>query len=173
MAINYDILEDELITRLEEIPGSNSTIILEKTPEDESDFNRVWKRPTISVFVQSESYQETVDTSIISQPTEIKIVVSVHTKKLRGSSGVRYLASLVKELLLGFRPSNYEKLTLETDVYDFQGNIWQSFITFNAVGHIVEVERPETLPDLAQITYETDDDSDWLIVPDTNNPDTL
>jgi len=173
MSANFDLLEDEILTRLQPLVTANASILLEKTPEDEADYNRVWKRPLISVFAESANFEETVDTAIQTQSSDARVIVSVHTKKLRGESGCRNLVSAVEAKLLGYRPSNYKKLSLVSEQYQFNTNIWECFIVFSAKGHIVEVDDTTPPPNLVNIQYETAENADWFDVPNTNNPDTL
>lgn len=163
-----DLLESEIESRLAPIASAVSQVQVEAAPEDESGYSRPYSRPRISVLAERVTYGDSVDTGVISQPATTVVVVTIQTKKLRGTTGVRYLAQLVKQYLLGFRPSNHEKLTLVDEAHDFDDNIWKTFLAFQTVGHIVETGVLPVLPVLTHVTYQANGQPDWLEVA---NPD--
>lgn len=171
--IKYDQVENDIMSRLAPIAAANPAITLALLPETQDGYNRTANGPQIWVLVEEEQAVDRVDSGLMYQSTTLTVVTTVQAKKLRGATGVRYLAQLIQNRLLGYRASNFDKLRFVESRHEFDDSVWTLYLVFQADGMVQEVpdEVPEAL--LRQITYETDNNPQWAVIPDPNIPETV
>lgn len=113
MAYQEDI-ENSIITQLTPLISSNLQIV--PLPENEADYLKplIVNRVTVMYFDSEygDSDNPVASTGIVVQAEKVFIEITIESKRLRGNSGVYTVWNAIKGLLLGFTPTDCDRLRL-------------------------------------------------------------
>lgn len=171
--MNYELLEDEVVARLQ--PFTTVGITVERLPEKESERTQV--NPTnarFTVIYAGSEYEGANSTAQISQVEKVFIQVLIESTFLRGNRGVYALASILKKALTGFKPQNVTRLqvskhhTIGQPDAEKKNNMWNYQIVFQGNNLHVEDFTEDFAPLLEKITYEDGTESFEVPFPESN-----
>ena len=156
--MNYELLEDEVVTRLQ--PFTTVGITVEKLPETESQRKPVNPNSArFTVIYAGSEYEGTNSTAQVSQVEKVFVQVLIESTFLRGNKGIYALASILKKALTGFRPQNLTRLqvskhhTIGQPEAEKINNMWNYQIIFQGNNYHVEDFTEDLTPLLEKITY--------------------
>ena len=166
--MNYELLEDEVVARLQ--PFTTVGITVEKLPETESQRKQVNpSKARFTVIYAGSEYEGANSTAQISQVEKVFVQVLIESTFLRGNRGIYALASILKKALTGFRPQNITRLqvskhhTIGQPDAEKINNMWNYQIIFQGNSLHVEDFTEDICPLLEKITYK--DGSESFEVP--------
>lgn len=172
--MNYELLEDEIVTRLQ--PFTTVGITVEKLPEVESEKKSVTTGTArLTVIYAGSEYGGTKSTAQVSQEEKVFVQVLVESTFLRGPKGVYTIIDIVKKALTDFRPQGLTKLqvtkhhTIGQPEAVKENNMWQYQVIFQGTNlHVEEYDQGDTWTTLlTKITYLNG--TDTVVVPNPDN----
>lgn len=141
----YEMLENEIVARLQTLVTAGSAV--QVMPETTEEYTKppLDKGSIIVAYIGSDF--DTTDgvpkmTSIDTSSTEeyLRVELTLRSRKLRGTGGIHDLRDKAQARLLGYRPSNYDKLKLRSFGYfAFSESVWAYKLVFWCKGFIAEV----------------------------------
>jgi len=117
--MNYETLQTDIAARLAEINTNPSAPIADvmALPEAESNYKRAaHDRPLVTVLYTGSEYGQgnktnnSITIDMVTQEEIIGFQVNVEAKKLYGSTGLYAILNVVQSLLLGFEPTDCDKI---------------------------------------------------------------
>lgn len=117
--MDYQQLQTDIATRLAEINTNPSAPIADvmALPEAESNYKRAaHDRPLVTVLYTGSEYGQgnktnnSITIDMVTQEEIIGFQVNVEAKKLYGSTGLYAILNVVQSLLLGFEPTDCDKI---------------------------------------------------------------
>lgn len=117
--MNYETLQSDIAARLAEINTNPSAPVadVQVLPEAESLYKRAaHDRPLITIFYTGSEYGKgnsdynSISIDMANQEESIGFQVNIEGKKLYGATGVYAMLNVVQLLLLGFEPTDCEKV---------------------------------------------------------------
>lgn len=150
--MNYETLEDEIVTRL--TPFISAGITVEKLPELEADRSKpLPTKAKFTVIYAGSEYGNSMSTAHVSQEEKVFIQILIESTFLRGTLGVYSLASVLKQALTGFQPTGCRKIqvakhhTIGGENAEKINNLWNYNVIFQTTAvHVEDFEE-----DLTQI----------------------
>lgn len=104
--MNYEVLESEILERILPINAINPNIAVEIMPELEAERTRpLPTKAKITVIYAGSEYSLVNSTSYVKQDEKIFIQILVESTFLRGPQGIYNIIEVLKDLLIGFRPT--------------------------------------------------------------------
>jgi hypothetical protein len=162
--MNYELLEDEVVTRLQ--PFSTVGITIERLPQTESERKQVNPADArFTVIYAGSEYEGTNSTAQIVQNEKVFVQVLIESTFLRGPRGIYTLASVLKKALTGFRPQNLTRLqvskhhTIGSPEAVKKDNMWQYQVIFQGTNLHVEDFTEDISVLVQKITYENGSDT--------------
>lgn len=156
----YEQLENEVAARLQPLVDDGHQV--QVMPETTEEYVKppLDKGSIIVAYIASDF--DTADgvprvASIDTSSTEeyLRIELTLRSRKLRGTGGIHDLRDRAQARLLGFTPSNYDKLKLRAFTYfAFTESVWAYKLVFWCKGFIAEVPDPVDEPLTTQITVD-------------------
>lgn len=117
--MNYETLQTDIAARLAEINTNPAAPVADvmALPEAESNYKRAaHDRPLVTIFYTGSEYGKgnsdfnSMDIEAVAQEETIGFQVNVEGKKLYGATGLYAILNVVQSLLLGFEPTNCDKI---------------------------------------------------------------
>lgn len=117
--MNYETLQTDIAARLATINTNPAAPVADvmALPEAESNYKRAaHDRPLVTIFYTGSEYGKgnsdfnSMATDVVEQEETIGFQVNVEGKKLYGSTGLYAILNVVQSLLLGFEPTNCDKI---------------------------------------------------------------
>ncbi|MFO0387566.1 MAG: Gp37 family protein [Flavobacteriales bacterium] len=152
--MNYEQIENDVVARL--APLADAGIVI-KLPEFQKEFEKQIDRYKITVAYKGSKFEDVHTTAHVAQFEDVMIDVTIESRKLRGPGGVYPLMAAVRNLLLGFEPTDCSRMTLkESSFTDLETNTWSYSFTFVTRGMVVEVDPEENDPELRTIEVQNE-----------------
>lgn len=160
--INYEGLEDDIVARLSSFVGVDA----EHLPDTEKDVSKPFLKSRITVAYRASEYdrevvrgqaQQMTLGGISSQEQYASVDIFIRARKLRGENGCYDLLSKIKELLFGYKPTNFGKITIESDRFvenDEKEGVFTYVLTIITRTLVVEKVNAEDLPTLTNVTFD-------------------
>lgn len=153
MAYQYTDTEDDVAARLTaNMPTGYSAIVM---PEKQNQYNIGSDKVLIIVAFNESNFEAADSIGHIVQKENVSIMVNVKSARLRGVFSINEALELVKIILVGFKPTNVSKLSLQKIEFDdrsVEDNYFSYNIIFKGTKLQVEVADEEVLPLLTKIT---------------------
>lgn len=143
MAFSFEQAENEIVTQLQTKLGNVVEVIA--LPENDADYKRSLTKPKITVAYSESSFDPSTSTAQVSQKEKPSFLCNIRYQKLRGAGGLYETIQKVKEALVGFKPSNGDRLQLNKVEFDDRDE-YQNFsynITFTTQKMNVQVLQDE------------------------------
>lgn len=176
--MNYETLESEILARILPINIVNPSIAVERMPEVEADRSRpLPTKAKITIIYAGSEYSLPQSTSYIKQDEKIFIQILIESTFLRGNTGIYNIIEVLKDLLLGFRPTNCLPIqavkhhTIGGENAEKINNMWAYNLILQMNGAItVENFEEQFLPNvLKKITLIDVPDGEVNEIPNPNN----
>jgi len=168
--MNYEQLENDVLNRLAPFAAVGVRVV--KTPEVENE--RLKPEPTkaqFTVMYAGSEYENVNSTAQVSQMESVFIAVLIECNLLRGANGVYGLLAVLKQALLGFRPTNCHRMQavkhhlLGSPEAVKKDNVWQFQAVFKTTSLAVENYTEDISILLKQVTLIDRPDGDTIVVP--------
>ena len=136
--MRYEQIELDIVNRLAVLAAANVVVV--PMPEVQGDYKRpVGTGMRVSVMYKSSEFEKPISTGSVVQKEIISIDVMLQASKLRGANGLYRLQEAVRRRLIGFRPSNCDRLyAVENGYTDWRENVWTHTFTLACVSMAVE-----------------------------------
>jgi hypothetical protein len=163
--MNYQELQTDIAARLAEINTNPAAPVADvmALPEAESNYKRAnHDRPLVTVFYTGSEYGKgnsdfnSISIDIVAQEETIGFQVNIEAKKLYGVTGLYAILNVVQSLLLGFEPTDCEKIHFKRSMLqrDEKDNTLFIFVLECIVKSTVVEDVPATTGALVtQINY--------------------
>lgn len=106
--MNYQQAEADIVTRLQPFSGDDLEIV--PLPENLKDFERPFTKGKITVCYKGSKWDKPHSTQQISQKEELTFEISMQSRFLRGSKGIYAIKYMVTKALLGFMPTDCDRM---------------------------------------------------------------
>lgn len=106
--MNYQQAEADILARLQPLAGADLEV--EALPEKLSDFNRPFEKGKITVGYKGSKWDKPRSTAQITQQEELSFEISMQSRTLRGPKGIYAIKYLITKALLGFQPTDCERM---------------------------------------------------------------
>lgn len=154
----YEQLENEIAARLQ--PLADDGVQVQVMPETTEEYAKppLDKGSIIVAYIGSDfdttdGVPKIVSIDTSSQEEYLRIELTLRSRKLRGTNGIHDIRDRAQARLLGYRPSNYDKLKLRSfNFFAFTESVWAYKLIFWCKGFIAEVPDEVTEPLSTQIT---------------------
>jgi hypothetical protein len=105
--------------------AAETAYLAKDLPDAEVNYDAGLKNPiTYVVYVGSQT-DPSATTNTIAQPRKARFNIEVHAKKLYGPSGMFAVRDVLEQSLIGFKPTNCQKLyLLKDDISKTEEGIW-------------------------------------------------
>lgn len=153
--MNYEQAEEDIYQRLQPFTGANIEVV--KLPEAQADFKRPFEKAKFTVGYKGSKWKDPQSTGHISQVEELLFEIALQSRTLRGPRGLYTLKSLVTQALVGFAPTDCDKIYAKesgmTGVADTQvDGVWTYVAIFACTTLSVEDFEEDLSVILTQIT---------------------
>jgi len=161
--MNYETAEEQIRTRLAAKLGSN--VEARVLPEDEAEYGKIAvAKPRVTVSYKmsdfptgeraSKASSRTLG-SFVSQEEQIVFEITMESRKLRGRNGLYDVLTKTKKALLGFTPSDCQKLqVLKFGFVERTESLFIYQLLISTTTTIVEEQDAQVLPTLEQIVVD-------------------
>ena len=144
--------EDELVALLQ-MPGVD---VMPLPKVEALEQPRQTQKPQIFVLVNGTEFAEREETSVVAQLGTVQCELFIRAKNRRGKLGLFDVYEAAKKILLGRRMQG-AKTPIYFNSFGYVSgshNYWQYALTFSFGAYSIEVERPDGIPVIKQITHE-------------------
>lgn len=147
--MNYEALEDELVTRLQNYFQANNLAdryLVKKMPENPSEFDVVSDKGIYWVAYSGSEYQPSQSTNHVSQLEIAKITFYLKCRKLRGAGGLYLMLEHLKLAIIGYKATNSRQRATVSSYGDwtYQGNVMGPMMEFGIPCVNVQAIEDET-----------------------------
>jgi hypothetical protein len=112
MAYQYDQTEDEIVSRLR-LFFEVDTVDVIVEPDNDADYKRGIQNPILTVAYSGSSWPIQLSTSEGSQREEVSFLINIQARTRRGALGIFSLKSTMTKALLGWKPTNLDRIYLK------------------------------------------------------------
>lgn len=106
--MDYEQAETDIIARI--TPFINAGIEVIPLPQNQADFKRPFEKAKITVAYKGSKWEKPQSTAEMSQDEDVMFEFSIQSKTLRGDRGIYIVKSLLIQALVGFAPTNCDKM---------------------------------------------------------------
>lgn len=129
--MNYEVAETEIVSKLLSNMDINNCCDVVPLPDDIANYKTPTVKGLITVVFISEKFESNQSVGQVSQHSTATFNISIQARRLRGAKGVYAISEMVKQSLLGFRPSDCGALVLgDHDFAGYQNDVWEHTLTF-------------------------------------------
>lgn len=160
--MNYEAVEQSIVTRLNS-PLTTAGFDVQSLPEKETDYKtpsqkpKVWVAYSKSKFDQISDDPRILSTGSTVQKEVLNIELTIQSTKLRGNAGIFKGIELVRKRLIGFEPTNCNKLyMIQVMPQEYKENLWTYTVIMGCYSMVVEEGEDEQVPDLKMITLDNE-----------------
>lgn len=162
--MNYEALEDSIVTRLS--PFATVGVTVARLPENEEERKRALpQKAKFTVIYSGSEYEASSSSSINRNQEKIFVSVLIESSVLRGTIGIYNLVSVLKKALSGFKPAGCRQLELvkhhsmSGDDLVKRDNMWEYLVVFQTNTVHVEDFTEDMSVLISQITLLDGDDT--------------
>lgn len=173
MNVFYSDIEAEVVAHLADTLTAIQVDVV-PLPEFQAEFARPFLNGRVTVVYKGSEFGDHRDIGMVVQDEKIQIEVVIVCKKLRGASGIHGITELVKRKLLGFSPTDCNKMRLIKNGYhdyDKESALWSYSMIFETNYRLVEAAEYDTGPILQQALFEYN--AEQPAIPATPFPGTV
>jgi len=155
--MDYGALEIEIANRLQQKlqPQGFDAIPL---PETQAEYSKPFTNGRATVAFTSAKLDDPQSTGEISQYIVVTFSLSLQSRFLRGEKGIHQLSQLVKQYLLGFRPTDCDRLYhVSHEFVRYEDGVWEHVMDFEAKtlwAQGIDDQDDEDLPLLKRLDFE-------------------
>ncbi|MBV7529032.1 Gp37 family protein [Chitinophaga sp. sic0106] len=146
--MNIYPIQQSIVAHLQQSFASVGVPFLAKDlPEKEADFDRGVSVPNVYVIYSGSQADKSSSTNTIAQNRRLQFNVEVNARKLYGTTGLFVVRDIVEQALIGFLPTNCQRLYLirddisQTDDRD----IWIHVFQMECVTMLIQKEENEVI----------------------------
>lgn len=165
--MNYEQVETDILTRLAPLSGFDIEVV--PLPENQNDFKRPFGKGKVTVGYKGSKWKMPSSTGEVSQLEIVTFEFGLQSRTLRGPVGIYTILNFVLVALIGFKPTNSEKMYAHeagmTGVQGvFEDGVWTYtlLLSFNRI-NVEDFEEDLTLI-LRRITNNFPVTNDQVIV---------
>lgn len=165
--LNYEAFQNDIVARLGGLNTPTQIVDIVPLPETEAEFKATtYLRPRITVCYTGSDYTgsgtnpSTFDIGDVEQEELVGFHLTIESKILYGASGIYGILQKTRELLLGYSPTNCDKIHFKRSQVqrpeNSKGEIIAGFVfVLEAVvkTYAIETDRTDTAPPLSQTNY--------------------
>lgn len=155
--MDYGALEIEIAERLKQklLPQDFDVIPL---PETQAEYSKPFTNGRATVAFTGAKLDQPQSTGEVSQYLVVTFSLSLQSRFLRGEKGIHQLSRLVKQYLLGFRPTYCDRLYhVSHEFVRYEDGVWEHVMDFETKTlwvQGIDNEDEDELPLLTQLDFE-------------------
>ena len=155
--MDYGALEIEIAERLKQklLPQGFDAIPL---PETQAEYSKPFTNGRATVAFTGAKLDQPQSTDEVSQYLIVTFSLSLQSRFLRGEKGIHQLSQLVKQYLLGFRPTDCDRLYhVSHEFVRYEDGVWEHVMDFETKTlwvQGIDNEDEDELPLLTQLDFE-------------------
>lgn len=147
----FETQEDSIVAQL--IASYPSGIDIIAIPEKISEVKSPFSKPRITVAFTESDFMKAKSTYEISQIETQYYDIELEARNLRGTGGIYDIAQKVQYSLLGFMPTNCEKMwAVKLERHGYREGIWTYVLRMATQTIICEIVPTETGPAISSMT---------------------
>jgi hypothetical protein len=153
--MNYGIAEQEIVARITayitELGKTDlyEAAVIPETEQQYTEFYSNFTKARVAVQYVDSQYDAGSSTGIALQEEKAKFRLTYEARKLRGEGGLYNLMEVTKLALVGYRPSNADRLTVaKYGLLEFEQGAWQPYLEFECKTLNVQLENDGVEPPL-------------------------
>lgn len=164
--MNYEQLEEDIVARLSPLLDAGFDVVA--LPEVEAEYTQPIAKGKVTVAYKESSFPGGVKgTSEIVQEEQVTTELFLQCTKLRGSAGIYNLIKLVKARLVGFRPTDCNRLHLtKLGFIEKIDNLWTYTLHLQCMSMVIE--QPDDVVEvlLKRIVLDNETTEDQVVIGD-------
>ena len=178
--MNIEIIEASIVTQLQGTYTANAlSFSAVALPEVESEYRRAIQNPISFVVYIGSTSPGVRNTNASTQDRKLQFSVECLSRILRGDNGLYRMRDFVERSLMGFRPTNCDRLYLvKDDVTRGEDGIWAHVFQFECLTMLVQddLSDPVVVPSLKRVDLafenggEADDPGNGEVITIIDNP---
>lgn len=147
----FEQLEIDIVNRLKYSLGSSVEVELE--PENEASNKEPFAKPRVTTFFDKSTFEKQNSTMFVSQHETAQLAIYIRSRTLRGAKGIYTTAENVRRSIVGYAPSNWDKIWLVQFAFVKRNeNLFHYALMVATKSTLTEESSPETGPPLIQGT---------------------
>lgn len=153
----YENIEAAIVDRLKVFEAAGFSVV--PLPETQADYVRPFVNGKITVAYHSSEYKEHNSVGVMSQYEEIRFILSVQSRTLRGTKGVYNITSIIRSALIGFQPAGYWRMwAKESGLQEakLEDGLWTYYAIFSTKALAVEDFEEELGALLSRLTFDNE-----------------
>lgn len=118
--------QESIVQHLQaDFTAAETSFLAKDLPEAEVNYDAGLKNPIAYVVYVGSQADPSATTHTIAQPRKVRFNIEVHAKKLYGTSGIFSVRDVLEQSLIGFKPTNCQKLyLLKDDISKTEEGVW-------------------------------------------------
>lgn len=152
--MNIEVFEKDITDKLKaDLTVDNADI--DVVPEKESTFDMPVGKAKLEVFYHDSEWKATEDVATVSQEEKARFGVILYSRNLRGDWGIYDLAKRLKKSLVGYKPTDCNKIRVEKLEYvSRENNLWKYLLIGYAETLLVEDADVEGAGTVTSVTVD-------------------
>lgn len=153
--MDYGTLEIEIANRLQQKLQTHGFDAI-PLPETQAEYSKPFTNGRATVAFTGAKLDDLQSTGEVSQYLVATFSLSLQSRFLRGDNGIHQLSQLVKQYLLGYNPTDCDRLYhVSHEFVRFEDGIWEHVMDFETKTLWVQtVDEEEEEPVLKQLDFE-------------------
>jgi hypothetical protein len=155
--MDYGALEIEIANRLQQKLQAQGFDAI-PLPETQAEYSKPFTNGRATVAFTNAKLDDPQSTGEISQYLVVTFSLSLQSRFLRGDNGIHRLSQLVKQYLLGFRPTDCDRLYhVSHEFVRYEDGVWEHVMDFEAKTlwvQGIDDNDDEDLPLLKRLDFE-------------------
>jgi hypothetical protein len=140
--MNLEVVQDSVIAKLQSYFVGHSSLNCKaaKLPDTDRDYERAISENIVFVSIMGGNAEQTISTGPVMQKRKLNVVVIPHASSLYADDGLQALQDVVERVLLGFKPTNCDKLIYVKDERDkiAEHGVWLQSYNFETTCMMVQ-----------------------------------
>lgn len=153
--MNYGMAEQEIVDQITahitELGKTDlyEAMVIPETEQQYMDFYSNFTKARVAVQYIDSQYNPGNSSGIGLQEERVRFRLTYEAKKLRGDGGIYNLIEITKQALIGFRPSDADRMTVSKyGLLEFEQGAWQPYLEFECKTLNVQTWDDNTEPSL-------------------------
>ena len=148
--MNIAVIQQSIVDKLADgFTNANAMFLSRNMPESGAQYELGLTKPIAYVHYNGSQSLPSISTNIVAQPRKMKFSVECHSRLLYdvpGSLGLHTVRNLVEQVLLGFKPTNCQRLyLLQDDAAKTEDGIWVHVYQFECETMLIQVDAPDSI----------------------------
>lgn len=158
--MNIKSIQDSIVNVLaQEFSTATLPFLSRRLPDTSIQYEMGLKNPIAYVVYAGSQAQMSISSDVIAQPRKLRFNVECHSRLLydtSGDLGMYTLRDVVEQVLIGFKPTNAQRMyLLQDDISQTEDKIWVHVLQFECETMLIQKDEtfPVIVPSYKETTY--------------------